>query len=103
MIELTEKIRHNGKVYSSGGVIKNIEKEEAKRLVELGVAFFVSAEVETDDYSELLDKAFNADELKEVSKEIGLEFPGNISKGKLIEKIIDEGLEEDVLALSKGE
>lgn len=102
MIQVNSKVTHNGKSYQSGDVIEDIDKEAATRLVNLGVALFVSTifketedtlentEVpETSDYDEI-DQEYNYEELKTLAKEVGIEFPGNISKAKLIDKIIEE-------------
>lgn len=102
MIQVNSKVTHNGRAYQSGDIIEDIEKEAATRLVNLGVAFFVSVILketeddpentgvpETSDYAEL-DQAYKYEDLKTLAKEVGMEFPGNISKAKLIDKIIEE-------------
>lgn len=96
MIQVNSKVTHNGKAYRSGDIIEDIDKEAATRLVNLGVALFVSTTLketedipENTDYTEL-DQAYNYEDLKTLAKELGIEFPGNISKTKLIDKIIEE-------------
>ena len=41
MIRLIGRVRHNGQTYEPGETIENIKKNEAQRLVNLGVAFFI--------------------------------------------------------------
>lgn len=102
MIQANSKVTHNGRSYQNGDIIEDIDQEAATRLVNLGVAFFLSVILketeddpentgipETSDYAEL-DQAYNYEELKTLAKELGIEFPGNISKTKLIDKIIEE-------------
>lgn len=101
MIKVNSKVTHNGKTYRNGDNIEDIDKEAATRLVNLGVALFVTVILketedtpeditpETSDYLEL-DQAYGYEELKELAKEVGIKFPGNISKTKLIDKIIEE-------------
>lgn len=102
MIQVNSKVTHNGKAYRNGDIIEDIDKEAATRLVNLGVALLVSTILketedipestdvpETSDYDEL-DQAYGYEELKTLAKEVGIEFPGNISKTKLIDKIIEE-------------
>ena len=104
MIQVNSNVVHDGIKYADGDIIKDIDKGAATRLVNLGVALFVEDILkgiegnseddnkkpdEKDDYKEL-DEAYNYEELKILSKELGLEFSGNISKAKLIEQIIAE-------------
>jgi hypothetical protein len=103
MIIAKGKIRHNGVVFDADDEIIDIEEKDAKRLVDLGVAFFMHQETPIQniklDKKELLDNAFNATELKEAAREVGLEFPGNISKAKLIELIISTEKADEVLSV----
>lgn len=96
MIKVIEIVNHDGKEYVSGDIIEKIEKKQAQRLVDLGVAFFVD-ESDSDNPGEKLD-GYTAEKLKKAAKEVGLEFAGNIGKAKLIEQIINEDKEDEVLA-----
>ena len=99
-ITVKSNVRHNGKSYNSGDVISDIKEKDAKRLIDLGVAFFDGEKVTNrTDYAELLDDEFTATELKEAAKEAGLEFPGNISKENLIKQIVKEGKAEQFIVI----
>jgi len=106
MIIVKERIRHNGVDYEEDDEIVNIDITEAERLVKLGVAFFMRQGIPLQniediklDKRELLDNAFNATELKEAAQEVGLEFPGNISKVNLIELIVSSEKADEVLSV----
>lgn len=106
MIIAKENIRHNGVEYNADQEILDIENKDAERLVSLGVAFFMrQGNLGQDttniklDKRELLDNTFNATELKEAAHEVGLEFPGNISKVNLIELIISSEKADEVLSV----
>lgn len=103
MIIANGKIRHNGVVYETDDEILDIDKKEAERLVNLGVAFFIDGatpyNVKGVDFGVQLDENFNATELKEAAQEVGLEFPGNISKANLIELIITSEKAQEVLSV----
>lgn len=118
MIQAIERIRHNGETYEPGEKINKITEKEAQRLVDLGVAFFIGEnyEVEAADKPEEVepveDQGINIEEelesidysdLKELAKEVGLEFAGNISKKNLIALIIEENKAEDILNLTEVE
>lgn len=115
MIEVTGRVRHDGETYKPGDIIEQINKQQAQRLVDLGVAFFISGklplpneglrntEEEIDEnYQEELNLLEYAD-LKTVAKEVGLEFKGNISKKDLIDLIINKGKADKILALTEVE
>lgn len=118
VIQAIERIRHNGETYEPGEKINKITEKEAQRLVDLGVAFFIGEnyEVEAADKPEEVepveDQGINIEEelesidysdLKELAKEVGLEFAGNISKKNLIALIIEENKAEDILNLTEVE
>lgn len=102
MLQVRSRIIHNGKTYEPDEIIEDIKNDEATRLVDLGVAFFVKTiPVSNDDTgksgntniedAEDLDKAYKADGLKEMATSIGMEFDEKITKTNLINQIIDEG------------
>lgn len=108
-IKITENVRHNGTKYPAGAIINEMSKEDEKRLIKLGVAFYVKEipveEVEAQedleesktDIREEMDRRFNAAELKEVALDLGIEFQHNISKAKLLDRIIELGKGEEAL------
>lgn len=93
------------KVYEKGEQIKNLDSEEAKRLVGLGGAVFMK-NFETDqdpdeggeNSNELSFEGIEIDELKEAAKEAGITFNPNIGLEKLIERIKEEEKTEAVLS-----
>lgn len=106
MIIASGKIKHNGVKYIDGDEIVDITEVDAKRLVDLGVAFFMHQRSPVQDITkikldnrELMDNTFNAAELKDAAKEVGLEFPSNISKANLIELILSSNKADEVLAV----
>lgn len=122
MIQANERIIHNGKTYESGTIIEKINKQEAERLVDLGVAFFVSENENSESLKESSSDhedegpgekdQLNTEEeldlieysdLKTIAKEVGLDFAGNISKKNLITLIIEEKKVEEVLDLTEDE
>lgn len=108
-IKLTETIRHNGIRYPIGTVTDEIKDEDAKRLVKLGVAFYVkeipveepeepeSPEAKNRDLRKEIDERFNAGELKEVALDLGIEFQSNISKTNLLDLIMKLEKAEEAL------
>lgn len=118
MIQAVERIRHDGKIYEPGEKINKITQKEAKRLVDLGVAFFIGEKDEVDDSKKLEEKAATEDQginieeelesidsndLKVLAKEVGLEFSKSISKKNLIALIIEKNKAEDILKLTEVE
>lgn len=119
MIKLKGKVTHDGKSYEPGQTIEKINNKQAQRLIDLGVAFFIGEKQNSstpenknqDDTNhpdndvnlkEELD-AIDYNDLKEVSKEIGLEFKGNISKKDLITLIIENEKAQEILELTEVE
>lgn len=115
MIELKGIVTHDGKTYEPGEVIEKINTDQAQRLVDLGVAFFISEKTPSNDdvppnndnenkvdYEGELD-LLEYNDLKIVAKEVGLDFKGNISKKDLIHLIINEGKADEVLKLTEVE
>ncbi|WP_106494892.1 DUF7210 family protein [Lentibacillus sp. Marseille-P4043] len=121
MIKLSEKVTHDGKTYDPGNIIEKINNQQAQRLVNLGVAFFVG-KIENSEPSEDPEKEdqaspedlqhLNAKEelesidyfdLKSIAKEVELEFSGNISKADLIGLIVENQKVDEVLALTEEE
>ena len=106
MIIAKERIKHNGATYEPNDEIWNIEERDAQRLVDLGVAFFMQesnvnedSENSIPDFRGLLDSSFKATELKDAAKEIGIEFPGDVTKANLIELIIDMDKVEEIMGV----
>lgn len=117
-VECKGRISHDGESYEPGEVIEKISEEEAQRLVDLGVAFFVPGKgrisaqtnentppdkhnngeskppTNDDDPFEGIELA----DLKEAAKEAGVNFNANIGFETLVERIKEEGKVEDVLA-----
>ncbi|WP_121614786.1 hypothetical protein [Virgibacillus halodenitrificans] len=111
MIKLNEQVTHNGKTYEAGEQLNDVNKKQAQRLVDLGVAFFMgevskeppkNPEHDQEVLKEELDTIEYGD-LKEVAKAVELEFPGNISKAKLIDLIISNDKADEVLAFTEEE
>ncbi|WP_163538299.1 hypothetical protein [Gracilibacillus sp. YIM 98692] len=114
-LQTKERVRHNGIVFEPGKTIEEISEKDAKRLIDLGVAFFVSEKEEiTENQEENLGEEYsvNAEEelhlieyvdLKTVAKEVGLDFAGNISKKNLIDLIIEEEKVKEILDLTEDE
>ncbi|QKS70250.1 hypothetical protein FLK61_26175 [Paenalkalicoccus suaedae] len=123
MIEAKEKIRHNGQSIAIGQKLNGLSKEEEQRLVALGAAFFVDTkpvvQVEgtkepqdppndlgdkkdgkEDDISVLKNEFIGIElaDLKATAKEVGVEFTGNIGHEKLVDRIIEVGLAQNVLS-----
>ncbi|MFC4403314.1 hypothetical protein [Gracilibacillus xinjiangensis] len=121
MLELYERVTHNGRTYEAGQSIENIEKKQAERLVRLGAAFFVGNkqgnaspdEGETNNISErneedlkrlaeeLDDIEYN--DLKSLANQVGVEFKGQIKSVDLIRAIIDQGKAEEILGMTEVE
>lgn len=104
MIRVLGNIRHDGVMYKHGDTIQEIKEEDAERLIRLGVALFVEEievfeedSTEEVDIKEEIDKRFNAVELKEIAEELEIKFPGNISKTKLIDLILELEKAEEAL------
>ncbi len=113
-IELKGNVRHNGKNYLVGETIEKIKKDEAQRLVDLGVAFFTHGispsygkdvinldnvgeihPVDDEDPAKLLDESYSYEDLKETAAAVGLEFKGNIGKKSLIALIVEQNKVDD--------
>lgn len=109
MIRLNEKVTHDGKTYDPGEEIEKINKNQAQRLVDLGVAFFVGQKqysLPPDDVNENAAEELDTidyRDLKEMAKDIGLDFPGNVSKKNLIDLIIEEEKADKILELTEVE
>ncbi|WP_100406668.1 hypothetical protein [Bacillus solitudinis] len=100
MIKLKEPVVHDGASYEAGELIEKIEKNQAQRLVGLGVAFFV-AENNSPPSKEGLELSFEGielEELKEAAKDAEVTFNAQIGLEKLIERIKEEGKVETVLS-----
>lgn len=98
------------KTITPGSQINGLTEDEENLLINSGAAervtFIISEEAQDADpadYLKILDEEFNATELKEAAKGIGLEFAGNISKENLIKLIIEKGKVEDIIDLEEGE
>lgn len=121
-VKVRRAIKHNGKRYAVGQVIEGIDVGDAKRLIQLGAAeetvIVISSEIDDDlnpsrdlglndgedgdeltdqEVVKLIDEHFKLDVLKDEADSLGIEFPGNISKTKLIAHIIEEGHENHFL------
>lgn len=116
-----QRIKHDGKRYEKNDLLHVEDTKLAQRLINLcaavaeGVSELPQTHLQSDDgqnnsdnnvseeemtdeeVAELLDKHFKPDVLKDDAKELGLEFAGNIGKKKLIELIIQNGLENHFL------
>lgn len=111
MIKLNGNVTHDKVEYKTGETIENIDKAAATRLVNLGVAVFISdilqeigkVEVIESHDAEELDSTYEYSDLKELAKEIGMEFPNNITKAKLIEQIIYEDKVEQFFEQEENE
>lgn len=116
MIKLLEKVRHNEQSYEIGDIIHKIKENDAKQLVDLEVAFFVSnngVPVEKQEANHTKEAKDDGDpeelqlidyqDLKEIAGEVGLTFPGNISKEKLINLIVQEGKVSKALSFTEVE
>lgn len=109
MIRAKHPIRHNDVEYKKGTIIEGLTKSEAERLVRLKSAeYVISPEEEMkkqqvaedvkvippDEFEELrsaLDELYNAEELKRVAKEVGVDLTGLTKKEPIIEAIIKQG------------
>jgi flagellar biosynthesis/type III secretory pathway M-ring protein FliF/YscJ len=100
-VKVINTVRHDGKIYEAGQIIQKISDDQAKRLTDMGVAFFVDQKEAsetpsvqlTDEQKQIyadLDTAYGYDELKQVAANVGMTFKGNISKKDLILQIISE-------------
>lgn len=113
MIKLLEKVQHNHDKFDVGDIIQEINKDDAKRLVDLGVAFFVSENGVPVEHTEIEEtpedgnpeelQLIDYQDLKEIASELGLTFPGNISKEKLINLIVKEKKISEVLSFTEVE
>lgn len=119
MINLKEDVIHDGESYQAGEDIEIIERKQAQRLVDLGVAVFVGKRtpseaeenlVEDDEEEKKHDVNYKEEintigynDLKLVATEVGMKFKGNISKKDLISLIIKEGKAEEALSLTEEE
>lgn len=107
MIEITGNVKHDGESFVSGDKIEKIKEEQAQRLVDLGVAFFIDSKVADNDKDpnnalrKEIDEAFGYADLKEAALAVGLEFPGNISMQNLIDLVINEGKAEEVFSITE--
>jgi len=115
MIRALETIRHNKISYQKGSLISELTKEAEKRLVNLKSAEYVispeeeqkiqnaAGESKTIDpavFEELrtaLDEEYNADELKRVAKDVGVDLAGASNKAEVIEAIINQGKADELL------
>lgn len=110
MIIALENIRHDGVSYTPNDLIKDINKEDAERLVNLKVARFVDEVPEDNikeddndikkediDYKKELDERFISADLKEIAKELKIEFSSSTTKSDLVDLIIELGKAEEVL------
>lgn len=113
-IKATESIRHSGRQFKSGDLIKGLNAEDEKRLLDLKSAekVFTDQEIENTvtenpvdpkvfaELSKDLDENFNAEELKREAKNAGVQFETNATKTQVIEAVIKQDkvsllLEED--------
>lgn len=115
MVIALENIRHNGVCYEPNELIKDIYKKDAERLVNLKVARFVDEvsednkkeekDIKNEDinYKKELDDRFIFADLKEISKELKIEFSKDITKAKLIDLIIELDKAEEALNFEVAE
>lgn len=115
MIRAKHPIRHNDVVYKKGDLIVGLSSSEFERLVRLKSAeYVISPEEEMkkqqvaedvkvippDEFEELrtaLDELYNAEELKRVAKEVGVDLTGLTKKEPIIEAIIIQGKADELL------
>ena len=116
-IILIEKITHNGITYNTGDFITGIDEKSAKRLIDLGVAFSINPPKEQvgvfegltqEEYEQLvteLDRSANKEPLVDAARNVGVELSEELkTKREIIDAIIEQNLEDEVLAeLRKGE
>lgn len=132
-LQARTRIKHDGKQYLPGELVKGVELAHAQRLVNLNAAIFTHEAILADEddlktpnntkndgdldieddlgglsgiddmtdeeVAALIDKHFKLDLLKEEAADIGMQFPGNISKTNLIELILEEEQEQHFLDL----
>jgi hypothetical protein len=129
VVKAKENIRHNGKLYESGTTIDFLDSSEEKRLVNLNSAEYLEGgspkkdsinnggEVPPDDLDEIspgeykdlfnsIDDAGNKEQVIDAAVSVEVELTEEEMKTKkaTIHAIIEQGLEEEVLAeLEKGE
>lgn len=91
---ISDNVIHNGESVGVGGVIKNIDNENAKRLCKDGLCEVLpDVEIEGDvSEAELHEKEINLEkmtksELIEYAKGIGVEVDGKDTKVTIIEKM----------------
>lgn len=106
-----ENIRHSGKNFEAGDVLKGLSKKDEERLLKLKAIEKVITEKEIEKneqtiditpelYKELrdaLDENYNADELKSEAREVGVQFEANATKEKVMEAIITQGKADELL------
>lgn len=115
MIRAKHAIRHNDVVYKKGAIIEGLTGSEEERLVRLKSAEYVISpeeelkkqQVDNDvkeippevfeEYRVALDEEYNAEELKRVAKEVGVDLTGLTKKEPIIEAIIKQGKADELL------
>lgn len=115
MIRAKHTIRHNNTTYKKGVIINGLSVSEEKRLVKLKAAEYVLSPEEElkkqqvdddkvvispDEFEELraaLDEEYNAEELKRVAKEVGVDLTGTSTKAEVIAAIINQGKADELL------
>lgn len=55
-IRVLNKIRHNGKIYAHGDIIKKIKKDEGERLIQLSVAEDAGKKDQNEDDKKKIDE-----------------------------------------------
>ena len=112
VVRALENIRHSGKTFKAGDVVKGLSKKDEKRLLDLkSVELIVTAEeitssvVEVDvdpvlfkELRDALDENYNADELKRAAKEAKVELGAtDTTKEKVMEAVIKQGKADELL------
>lgn len=118
-IKALHHIWHNGKKFTPGQVIQELDKETAERLVKSDAALFVGqqtllvddnqlpndpgGEGEPEDPRQVINDNFTLKELTSEAKAIGLEFPSSIQKPDFIDLILKEGKTDHFLDMLEDE
>ncbi|MFX3673291.1 MAG: hypothetical protein ACE3JQ_02420 [Paenisporosarcina sp.] len=112
VVRALENIRHSGKTFKAGDVVKGLSKKDEKRLLDLkSVETIITAEevkstvvvldvdpVKFKELRDALDENYNADELKRAAKEVKVELDvTDTTKEKVMEAIIKQGKADELL------
>lgn len=115
-IKALENIRHSGRIFKAGDLIKGLNSDEEKRLINLKAAEKVLTDQDIEhtvtenevdpvvfkELSEALDEAYGAEDLKREAKAKGVVFESN-RKPDVIEAIIKQGKVDLFLEDEAGE